>query len=104
MRYGAFVATVESRSGVTRGAFPATALSLVQSWRVLHLDARLANWERAQAHRREATDEDRRDYAPCRAVITLLIPPRTLKSPTTVIRRGAHAATRSSRIRFTTRS
>ncbi len=32
------------------------------------------------------------------AVTTVLIPPRTLKSPVTVIRRGWHAATRSSRI------
>src|SRR5262245_5140058 len=32
------------------------------------------------------------------AVTTVLIPPRTEKSPTTVMRRGARAATRSSRI------
>ena len=32
------------------------------------------------------------------AVTTVLMPPRTVKSPTTVIRRGLHAATRSSRI------
>ena len=38
---------------------------------------------------------------PARAVTTDLIPPRTLKSPTTSIQRGAHAFTRSSRIVFT---
>jgi hypothetical protein len=38
------------------------------------------------------------------AVITLLIPPRILKSPTTVIVFGVHAATRSSMMRFTARS
>ena len=41
---------------------------------------------------------------PYRAVITDLIPPRMLKSPTTVIRRGCTFSTRSSRIRFTARS
>ncbi len=39
-----------------------------------------------------------------RTVTTLLIPPLTLKSPSTVILLGLHAATRSSRIVFTTRS
>ena len=38
------------------------------------------------------------------AVMMLFKPPRTLKSPTTVIDFGVHAATRSSKIRFTTRS
>lgn len=38
------------------------------------------------------------------AVTIVLIPPRTEKSPTTVMRRGAHAATRSSRIWFVTAS
>jgi hypothetical protein len=33
-----------------------------------------------------------------RAVTSVLMPPRTEKSPTTVIRRGRHAPTRSSRI------
>ena len=33
-----------------------------------------------------------------RAVTSVLMPPRTEKSPTTVMRRGRHAATRSSRI------
>jgi len=42
--------------------------------------------------------------APCRAVMIDLIPPRTLKSPTTSIHRGLHAAVRSSRIRLTARS
>jgi len=36
------------------------------------------------------------------AVTTVLMPPRTEKSPTTVIRRGRMAATRSSRIWFVT--
>jgi hypothetical protein len=39
-----------------------------------------------------------------RAVTSVLMPPRTEKSPTTVIRRGRHAATRSSRIWFVTLS
>ena len=38
------------------------------------------------------------------AVITDLIPPRMLKSPTTCIQRGLQAAARSSRIRLTARS
>ena len=38
------------------------------------------------------------------AVTTVLIPPRTEKSPTTVIRRGWQAATRSSRMAFVTAS
>ena len=38
------------------------------------------------------------------AVTTVLIPPRTEKSPTTVMRRGAQAATRSSRIWLVTAS
>ena len=38
------------------------------------------------------------------AVTTVLIPPRTEKSPTTVMRLGAQAATRSSRIWFVTAS
>ena len=43
-------------------------------------------------------------FDPCAAVITDLIPPRRLKSPTTRIHFGFTAATRSSRIRFTARS
>src|SRR6478609_10127076 len=39
--------------------------------------------------------------APTLAVITLLIPPRMLKSPTTSIHAGFVASARSSRIRFT---
>ena len=42
--------------------------------------------------------------SPCVAVITDLIPPLTLKSPTTFIHLGFATATRSSRIRFTARS
>jgi hypothetical protein len=42
--------------------------------------------------------------APTSAVITLLIPPRILKSPTTSIHAGCTTAARSSRIRFTARS
>lgn len=38
------------------------------------------------------------------AVTVVLMPPRTEKSPMTVIRRGSHAATRSSRIWFVTAS
>jgi len=38
------------------------------------------------------------------AVMMLLSPPRTLKSPTTVMWCGLHAATRSSRMWFTARS
>src|SRR5262245_5447361 len=38
------------------------------------------------------------------AVTTVLMPPRTEKSPVTVIRLGRHAATRSSRIWFVTDS
>ena len=38
------------------------------------------------------------------AVTVVLMPPRTEKSPTTVMRRGAHAATRSSRIWLVTAS
>ena len=38
----------------------------------------------------------------CVAVTRVVMPPRTEKSPTTVIRRGAHAATRSSRMRLVT--
>ena len=38
------------------------------------------------------------------AVTTVLMPPRAEKSPTTVMRLGAHAATRSSRIWFVTAS
>ncbi len=41
---------------------------------------------------------------PARAVMTLLMPPRTAKSPTTCIHCGWQAATRSSRMRFTARS
>ena len=37
-------------------------------------------------------------YCSYRTVTSVLIPPRTEKSPTTVIRRGLHAETRSSRI------
>jgi hypothetical protein len=51
VRYGEFAATVEIRSGLVRGSFPTTALSLVQSWRALHLDALLANLELARLHR-----------------------------------------------------
>jgi hypothetical protein len=40
----------------------------------------------------------------CVAVTTVLMPPRTEKSPTTVMRRGWQAATRSSRIWFVTAS
>ena len=43
-------------------------------------------------------------YAVWLAVMMLFNPPRTAKSPTTVIARGRHAATRSSRMRFTARS
>src|SRR5918993_558880 len=39
-----------------------------------------------------------------RAVITVLIPPRGVKSPTTVMRSGAHAATNVSRISLVTLS
>ena len=42
-----------------------------------------------------AVAESRSSYE---AVTTVLMPPRTEKSPTTVIRRGRHAETRSSRI------
>jgi hypothetical protein len=38
------------------------------------------------------------------AVTTVEMPPRTEKSPTTVMRRGAQAATRSSRIWLVTAS
>jgi hypothetical protein len=41
---------------------------------------------------------------PTEAVITDLIPPRTLKSPTTCIHVGSTAALKSSRIRLTARS
>lgn len=41
---------------------------------------------------------------PVDAVITDLIPPRRLKSPTTRIHLGCTRSTRSSRIRFTARS
>lgn len=45
-----------------------------------------------------------RHAAGCVAVTIVLIPPRTVKSPTTFIRRGWHAATRSSRISLVTAS
>ena len=41
---------------------------------------------------------------PTRAVMTLLIPPRMLKSPTTSIHTGLVTSLRSSRIRLTARS
>lgn len=51
-----------------------------------------------------AFDRDAVRHAAYVAVTTVLMPPRTEKSPTTVMRRGPHAATRSSRIWFVTAS
>jgi len=41
---------IDIRTGeLIRGSLPRRALSLVDEWRQLHIDALLANWERARA-------------------------------------------------------
>ena len=49
----------------------------------------------AEKELKRSGDQARASYV---TVTTVLIPPRTVKSPTTVMRRGWMAATRSSRI------
>jgi len=64
---------------------------------------------RPQTEHRSLQTEDRRPktdrhFFSYVAVTTVLMPPRGVKSPTTVMRVGAHAATRSSRMRLVTLS
>ena len=76
-------------------------------------DCRPTNLQSGAGSRREAAPRHGADYgsaaapgAGCsyRAVTVVVMPPRTEKSPTTTMRRGEQAATRSSRIWFVRRS
>lgn len=51
-KYSGDEAMVDIRTGdVLRGVLPGRALSLVNEWRALHVDALLGNWELARQRR-----------------------------------------------------
>ena len=67
-------------------------------------DLRALDGGAPERSRRTAPGATPQRDAPTRAVMIDLIPPRTLKSPTTSIDFGSITAARSSRMRFTARS
>ena len=70
----------------------------------LHHGRNVARRERVQIQLGFDRDAVHSYLGVCSATTVVLMPPRTVKAPVTVMRRGWHAATRSSRIRLVTAS